>query len=926
MNTNDLSNTNLPKECIDLYEYILFIQSITDGKKYISKKDYTNIKLKYSKVIEHFNVLKNSGVLDVYCEKNNFPLKQVENVLEINDKLDFLIEYKNNQFLVNQKEELKDYLDNILKDVDPNILLDNNQRDVVLSDEDYTLVIAGAGAGKTTTVAAKAKYLVDKMGIDPNEILIVSFTNKAVDELRTRINKQLNLDCIISTFHSIGNAILRTKSNDKLNIVTEDKLYWIIQDYFSKTILNNETMVKKIVLFFASYLEPEKENIDELNRVNEILKTNYSTLKSDLGEIRQNIVDTRSKKKVTIQNEVLRSYQEVEIANFLYLNNIEYKYEPIYRYNIKLSNKPYTPDFIIKQGNKVAYIEHFGISEDGKNSLYDTDKLDKYKKAIIDKITIHKKHRTNLIYTFSSYMDKRSLLDDLKQKLEKNGFVLKRKNDREVLERIIKTEENRYVRKLVLLINRFINLFKTNGYSVDKFDDYIHETKNERNKLFLEICKDCYLTYERYLNENNAIDFQDMINNSAKVLRDMAKENKKLHFKYIIVDEYQDISKQRFDLVEELHKVCDAKIVAVGDDWQSIYAFSGSDIQLFLDFEKKMGYAKLLKIENTYRNSQEVIDIAGNFIQKNIAQIRKTLKSPKHIDNPVIIYTYDASLKKKDGPRESGSNYNTALAVENAIDDIVERAKKENKKVGNILIIGRFGFDGYKLQNSELFEWKKRGSKVVSFKYPDLKITFMTAHASKGLGFDNVIIINGINGTYGFPSKIQDDPVLNYVKRDDRTIDFAEERRLFYVALTRTKNRVYCIAPSQNPSPFLTEIKNDYNKVSLIGEWNEENVRESYKKCPICSYPLQFRYKEAYGLRLHMCTNEPEVCDFMTNEIRGEKLQIMKCDHCQDGYLIVRRGRENEYFLGCTNYNTDGTGCNNTISKKDYYKMMRFSE
>ena len=178
-----------------------------------------------------------------------------------------------------------------------------------------------------------------------------------------------------------------------------------------------------------------------------------------------------------------------------------------------------------------------------------------------------------------------------------------------------------------------------------------------------------------------------------------------------------------------------------------------------------------------------------------------------------------------------------------------------------------------------------RGNNLRSVKYPKLDITFMTAHASKGLGYDNVIVINGRNETYGFPSKIEDDPVLSFVIKGDRSIDYAEERRLFYVAMTRTKNRVYFLAPEENPSEFLLEIKKDYKNVVLRGNWNENPPQNSTAKkiCPICGYPMQFRYKNAYGLRLHICTNEPEICGFMTNEHRANKLAIMKCDQCRDG-------------------------------------------
>ena len=177
-------------------------------------------------------------------------------------------------------------------------------------------------------------------------------------------------------------------------------------------------------------------------------------------------------------------------------------------------------------------------------------------------------------------------------------------------------------------------------------------------------------------------------------------------------------------------------MVAVGDDWQSIYAFSGSDITLFTKFEEKMGYAKLLKIVRTYRNSQEVIDIAGNFIQKNKSQIEKDLISPKHIDDPVIIYTYDSTRKDKDGDNRSGVTYAIAHAVEVALEQIIQYNKAEGKpKDSTILLLGRFGFDGDRLEKSGLFEYITRGNKIRSVKYPKLDITFMTAHSSKGLGY-----------------------------------------------------------------------------------------------------------------------------------------------------------------------------------------------
>ena len=891
------------------------ISNLLSSDSYIAKSEYLKFIETRKEAVSYFKQLNKDKLLRTFCLNNHITTELVLETIDKIENLKILVSQHNKTFIDKKLVSEKVYLDNILKEIDPNIMLDEDQRKVVLTDEDYCLVIAGAGAGKTTTVAAKVKYLVEKKNIKPEAILVVSFTNKAVGELKERIQKQLHIECPITTFHSTGNAILHKESDEKLNIVQSEKLYFVLEDYFRDTILQNQKLLDDLVQFFATYFDEPIIAKDKNDLFEKLSSANFSTMKSEVGEINYDleIKNSRKKEHITIQNEILRSQEEVQIANFLYLNNIEYEYEPRYKYNIEGAKKPYTPDFLIRQNDKEAYIEHFGITQSGCSNRYNPEELEKYKKAVHDKVDLHKQHGTTLLYTFSSFIDQKPLLTHLKEQLEWAGFVLQPRDNKEVMQKISKQDGSRYIRKLINLVDRFISNFKTNGYPVEQFDEWKSKSTNERTKLFLGICKECYLEYERYLQKNNAVDFSDMINKSAKLLKESKAVSDQIDFKYIIVDEYQDISRQRFDLVGALHDVTSAKIIAVGDDWQSIYAFSGSDITLFTQFEKIMGYAEQLKITNTYRNSQEVIDIAGNFIQKNTAQIQKSLKSPKVITDPVIIYTYDSRTKKFGG----NANYNLAKAVETSLEQIIEFNNREGKdsKKQEILLLGRFGFDGKNLEKSGLFEFKDFGNKVKSLKYPYLKITFMTAHASKGLGYDNVIVINGKNETYGFPSKIENDPVLNFVIKRDDFIESAEERRLFYVAMTRTKNRVYFIAPESNPSEFLLEIKHDYKNVVLKGKWNEE-ISDSinYKKiCPMCGYPLQKKVKNAYGLRLWICMNDPEICDFMTNEIAAGKLSIQKCDKC-DGYLIAKpNGDRTDYFLGCTNFKSNRTGCNNTI-------------
>lgn len=907
-----------------LLEFESRCNKLLAADRFIARSDYRSLVEDFTDFYQQIKALQNSDVLTEFCNKRHIAENRLCSFLALYDELkneqagSATIKAHNDAYVATHLKLEQQYLDGILTQVDPNIVLDDEQRRVVLSDEDYTLVIAGAGAGKTTTVAAKVKYLVECKGIHPDQILVISFTNKAVGELRDKINKALKIDCPITTFHKTGYAIMRRQDDVPKTIVDQGFMFDVINNYLKGNILENPELVDKLILFFGSYFEAPYEGHDLNDFFNYITKADFSTLRGNMEEYAEQIIDKRTGKCLTIAYETLRSAQEVRIANFLYMNGIEYTYEKTYPFNIKGSHKPYTPDFTIEQDGKVAYIEHFGISEDGKNSLYNAEQLEQYKKAINDKVRLHKEHQTTLVYTFSTYNDGRDHLIHLKEKLEKIGFDLHPRSSKEIFEKIVSTEENRYISKLVRLMCTFLQNFKTNDYGMDEFRRFISSTRNERTKLFMDIAVQCYHEYAKRLKERNAIDFEDMINDSARILREEVIRGDKLDFKYVIVDEYQDISRQRFNLTKELSKLFDAKIIAVGDDWQSIYAYAGSDITLFTNFCDTFGYGEELHITRTYRNAQEVIDIAGGFIQKNTKQIQKALISPKHIKSPVIIQTYTENVDRKQYDGRGGKYFLIGETVEKIMREILA----ENPK-SSILLLGRYGFDGFNLTKSADFQyWEKTGN-VTSKTFSDIELEFLTVHRAKGLGYDNVIIINAIDSVYGFPSQVQDDPVLKYVVKDDHAIEYAEERRLFYVALTRTKNRVYIVTPQQRPSDFVRELVNEYPNVELRGTLDEkQSSKYETKYCPICGFPLQFRYKRAYGLRLWICSNEPEICDFITNDTRGGEMTILKCNKCRDGYLIVKPGK-NEPFLGCTNYRRDGTGCDGFMTKAYYLKHIK---
>ena len=248
-------------------------------------------------------------------------------------------------------------------------------------------------------------------------------------------------------------------------------------------------------------------------------------------------------------------------------------------------------------------------------------------------------------------------------------------------------------------------------------------------------------------------------------------------------------------------------------------------------------------------------------------------------------------------------------ALADQIEAVIGEIIKEFGIKSSILLIGRYNYDMYKLYHTGRFS-ELPNNRVKSEAYPNANITFMTAHSSKGLGYDNVILINMFEGKFGFPCQIEDDPIMKLVTYEDTSMPYAEERRLFYVALTRTKNRVYIMTPLKKPSRFLIELIKDY-ELPHSDQLNMQVVDLFSLRCPICGFPLKYEFNKNYGLNLWICTNEAEVCDFMTND-KVHKHDIYKCPKCKDGYMIVKMNPKNgNVFYGCTNYFSDHAQCKN---------------
>ena len=870
-----------------------------------------------------------------------------------------------NERYINQ--ELKDNSD-LFDDLDGKSL-DSQQREAIVVDEDAVKVIAGAGSGKTFTIQGKVKYLTEKRDVDPSEILAISFSNASVDDLKERIAEPID----IKTFHKVGKDIL-TQYNQYSRPDTS-ALKRIIKRYLTKKALKNEDISKKLIEFFSFYINvPPSE--DDIKYEGDLLDwqegVDFSTLKRRF----------KNKQRETLNNEIVRSYEELYIANFLFIYGIKYTYEKIYSYPNKnferefnkfkeflfsfneeipdeLKNditkdllnltdifeeyeiKDYLPDFYLDDYN--IYIEHFGLNRNCENHLIGGKSSEEYVKEMEWKRKVHKKYGTTLIETFSYYQSENRLLTRLAEKLQAQGVEFNEIEYREVYRILLENKTIKEWEDFIVLLKTFIELFKGNNYDETKFKefyDYVGGLKDsfskDRTIAFLKIVEEIYNDYEAYLLKIKKIDFNDMINKASDCI---VKNGLDLPYKYIIVDEYQDTSFTRYNFLRNICDSIGAKIMVVGDDWQSIYSFSGCDVNIFTKFDNFFDVCETRYIEKTYRNSQQLIDASSNFVMKNPDQTRKELKSSKSLKYPIKLVNFD-------------NDFDEILKFELIIKNIINQSTFKNKK---ILILGRNNKDIFNLLKNfnveneygkrkfEILgdEDKLRRNKFVKIVYresPDVNIEYRTVHQSKGLECDNVILINLKNWKAGFPNKMVDDPVLNFVKRNGDSFSYAEERRLFYVALTRTKNNVYLLAPYFKSSVFVQELKTDANVELLNLEHNrletlkniekngERYVIPTKLKCPVCKTGvvlLESFWNKGKLNRVLKCSHNMAPpfnrCNWEGGYYGSELEDLDDIEYCPscDGILIKRyRHSDGHPFLGCTNFRK--TGCRGKGKKLEY--------
>lgn len=509
----------------------------------------------------------------------------------------------------------------------------------------------------------------------------------------------------------------------------------------------------------------------------------------------------------TLNNEVVKSRGEQVLANWLFYNGVKYVYESDYKVDTAdAQHRQYKPDFYFPDAD--AYLEHWAVNEKGEPP----PSFAGYKEGMAWKREFHAKNQTKLLETTMADLWSGIAFQYLEAELPKLGITLDLDPERPVPGRA--PIENP---RLARTIRSFITHCKSNRLSQSelraRLDSGVSGSFKFRHMLFLRLAEKISEEWEARLKEAKCIDFEDMLN----LATDCVEQGRWTSpYELVMVDEFQDASQARARLVAALVNAPDKHLFAVGDDWQSINRFAGADLGVMTDFESKFGRAVTLKLETTFRCPQELCDISSAFVQKNPAQLRKVVRSSHpQVEDPVSIVRVEDEAQIR-------------TAVAKRVAQIAEAVSPGRKQ--KVLLLGRYQ--------------KDRSYLPLDYDQTRIELEFITVHSSKGLKGDHVILPRVTSETLGFPSGVADDPVLQLAMPGGDGYEYAEERRLFYVALTRARSTVTLVTVAHKESPFITELVKEHQ----IGLRKLDGSVGSEELCPKCSKGFMVQRRGEYGL------------------------------------------------------------------------------
>lgn len=722
----------------------------------------------------------------------------------------------NEHFVENELSRCSQYFDTVLA-----YPLDAQQREAVVSLEDNVLVISSAGSGKTMTTVGKVRYLIDVQHVPAEKILLITFTRKAAESLSDRLGEK-KLKC--RTFHKLALDIIGEVTGEKPTITPQD---FSVQVYH-KLCEENPDFKSAI----ADYILRSRYTMRD--------RFEYSSMQDYMMDRKKHGIQAFFK-DMDGRPVFCKSDEESKICDFLGSRGIKFRYEEKYEVDTATPDyRQYCPDFSIyidgpDGQRKRVYLEHFGVDENGRcPSFFSEEDEMNYHMGIAWKRQLHQQNGTVLLETSSAGFHRGDVFLVLARQLLDLGAVFSKATQKDVAHELVRQEEN-----ILNMLTAFNFLLKSRNVSIE---DIRQQAEGSPDAItFNDIVVPFIEAYAKMEEETDEIDFTDAIIRATYLCNNGHRPD----YDYILVDEFQDISLDRYRFLQALRrKEPLTKLFCVGDDWQSIYRFAGSDMALFKHFDQYFGYTKKCLMETTYRFGEPAIADSSKSILANPEQAVK------------IVHPFKEDAETKlDFVATDGRN-SIVETVKSLADQIPE--DKE------ILLLGRYSFDVAVFKNTELAIHDGKDGTYVS--YGNRRMSFMTVHQSKGLECDYIILLNCNGGTVGFPSQISDSPVLKYVLSEPDEYAFSEERRVFYVGVTRAKKHTWVLYDRRNPSPFISEFVNTVTpQAQAASEIPEADL------CPKCNCGRIRVVKKGVAVNgnpytMYACTNEKYGCDYMETQ------------------------------------------------------------
>jgi DNA helicase-4 len=711
------------------------------------------------------------------------------------------IQNRNKTFVDSELREFEEFF----RQVEKTPLTEEQCRAAVIM-EDRNLLIAAAGSGKTSSVVGKIGYALKREIVSPDEILVLAFNNHAARELEERIGDRLadilrGRSIKVKTFHALGLEIIANVEGVKPSV----------PDFVADSSGSGRTFIGDLIT--------ELQTTDpDFGREWVFFNTYYFQSATDPASFKDAAEWEKYVKETgdyvngqngyrTLKGELVKSQGEQAIANWLFMQGIPYEYERAYEYNTADQQyRQYFPDFYFPEID--TYLEHYALDKNGNPPAAFGEK---YRQSMEWKRALHAEKGTDVIETTFADFLSGDLFPKLEKELTRRGAKTTPRSPSDIHTHI-KGWLDRIWAELPGLILTFIKHAKSNQVSPENLKSRAKEHRHlARAKSFVNIVCKLIAAYEKRLAAAGALDFEDMIIKAAQY----ADSGKFQHpWRLVLVDEFQDISRARANLLTGLLKHAPGcKLFAVGDDWQSIYRFAGSDIGIFTNFSEHFGTTATNFLTQTFRSNQGIATVAANFIQENSAQVKKFVIA---VDNTMQDVIAIIRVEKRD---------HVAGLIRACLEEIAATARGSQTR-HSVYLLGRYNHQSppaLKAWQAELKDW--------------LKIEFKTVHSSKGLQADYVILLGLQGGKLGFPSQIADDPLLELVMPQPESYPHAEERRLFYVALTRARHRVYLLVSKYLPSCFVEELERNYDTDGPLSYPDMSPDRESEQpkeRCPEC--------------------------------------------------------------------------------------------